>query len=409
MISTREREMLHVGMEALSRHESGKCIRHREHHTMTLRRTKFLSGGILRRCGEIARPRPETESRRKSVHAVAIRSRTRLALLRPGFNLREEHRIAHRLGNLTALNGLRAFIRCVKLHIRPLVEQESGAVLRDAIAAHERDRLTHHIRAMTGVPELAARTEHVGDSHKVHVADGYIFVLLGILAFGEKLNGLIHRSLHRLEHGTALAELLLGFILNCLDLVIYARDVEAKRACCFGGCPHVRQTLRDVLLHLEAKRMARTSLVHANRTAETRTLIADDRLDCGHERCRTHHADTDARLGEDLRDDFGMGKIRNDDAILDRVSADDTGGGNNDVDHGIAGIGELMDELLRLCSTVELAGVGRFDDNHAGTLEAFITGIERDCDVVADLDVRDEASALLDAEHGLFAILPLGH
>jgi len=31
-----------------------------------------------------------------------------------------------------------------------------------------------------------------------------------------------------------------------------------------------------------------------------------------------------------------------------------------------------MDELLRLCSAIELTGVCRLDHNHAGALEAFI-------------------------------------
>ena len=68
-----------------------------------------------------------------------------------------------------------------------------------------------------------------------------------------------------------------------------------------------------------------------------------------------------------------------------------------------------MDEFLRLRATVELARVGRLHHHHAGPLDALIARVERNRDVVADRDVRDEAATLLHAQQRLLALLPLGH
>ena len=63
---------------------------------------------------------------------------------------------------LAALDGLGAFVGRLELGVHPLLAQEAGAVLGDAVAAHQADGLAHHGGAVAGVPQLAGRAEDVG-------------------------------------------------------------------------------------------------------------------------------------------------------------------------------------------------------------------------------------------------------
>ena len=261
---------------------------------------------------------------------------------------------------------------------------------------------------MTGIPELAAGAENVAQRLEIDVAHGHVVLRHRILALGQERGGLFHGGLHALEQFAPLAQLGLGFVLNGFQRVKEARDVEAEGGGGLGRGPHVGQAFGDVLLHLETLHIARTLLVHPRRAAEARALVADHRLDGAHERPRTHHAHAHARLGEHLRDDFRVAETRHDPPFHDVIAAHDARGGHHHVDHRIARVGELMDELLRLRATVELAGIGGLDNDHAAALDAVVAGVGGNGDVVADGDVRDEASALLDANHRLFAFFPLG-
>ena len=80
----------------------------------------------------------------------------------PGAELREEDCRGHGDGELAALHGFGAFVGGFKLRVHPLVGEEAGAILGDAVAAHEADGLAHHVGAVTGVPKLGGGTEHVG-------------------------------------------------------------------------------------------------------------------------------------------------------------------------------------------------------------------------------------------------------
>ena len=145
------------------------------------------------------------------------------------------------------------------------------------------------------------------------------------------------------------------------------------------------------------------------RAAEARALVADHGLDCAHERTGTHHAHANARLREDLRDDLGVREVRHDLSVLDRIAAHDARGGHDDVNHGVARVGKLVDALERLCAAVELAGIRGLHDHHAAALDAVVAGVDGHGHVVGDCDVGDEAAALLDAQLRLLAILPLRH
>ena len=65
-----------------------------------------------------------------------------------------------------------------------------------------------------------------------------------------------------------------------------------------------------------------------------------------------------------------------------------------------------MHQLAGGGATIEGAGVSLFDNHDAGSLNALVTGVNRGGDEVGEAHVGDEASALLDVEHRLFAIFP---
>ena len=70
--------------------------------------------------------------------------------------------------------------------------------------------------------------------------------------------------------------------------------------------------------------------------------------------------------------------------------------------------GELVDQFAGGRAAVEGAGVGLFEDHHAGALDARIVGFDGGGHEVGEPHVGDEAAALLDLEHGLLALVPLG-
>ena len=53
-----------------------------------------------------------------------------------------------------------------------------------------------------------------------------------------------------------------------------------------------------------------------------------------------------------------------------------------------------MDQLLRGCATIKDAGVALFQDDHATTLDAFVTGVHGGGHEIGESDVGDEAAAL---------------
>src|ERR1035437_9836327 len=61
-----------------------------------------------------------------------------------------------------ALQGLGTFVGGFELRIHPLVAEEPGAVLGDAVAAHQADGFAHHAGAVARIPHLTGGAEHVG-------------------------------------------------------------------------------------------------------------------------------------------------------------------------------------------------------------------------------------------------------
>ena len=107
-----------------------------------------------------------------------------------------------------------------------------------------------------------------------------------------------------------------------------------------------------------------------------------------------------ARAAEDGLDDFAVVEVGDDDAVLDGVAADDAAGRDLQIEDGIAGGRELVDELLGRGAAIEDALVGFFEDHDATALDARIVGVDGGGDEVGEGDVGDEAAALVHLQQG---------
>src|SRR5208337_1306279 len=122
-----------------------------------------------------------------------------------------------------------------------------------------------------------------------------------------------------------------------------------------------------------------------------------------------HQTDGNARAAEYGFDDFAVRVVRDDDPVLDRVTADDAAGGHFQVEDRIIRRRKLVDELLGGCATVPNPGVAFFQDDHATAFEAGIIRIHGGGNDVGEAHVGDEAPPLVHLQHGFLSILPFGH
>src|SRR5664280_3129244 len=135
----------------------------REYNPVTVAGEQLRALGVLGALQVLEGPEPE-------FHRVGERAGADIGFARgdgakvdnPRAEKRQEDLVGHGDRDLAALNGLRALIRRLELGIHPLMSEESGAVLGDAVSAHEADGLTHQGGAVTGVPELGGGAEDVG-------------------------------------------------------------------------------------------------------------------------------------------------------------------------------------------------------------------------------------------------------
>ena len=166
--------------------------------------------------------------------------------------------------------------------------------------------------------------------------------------------------------------------------------------------------MQPVFLLLQTEFVARRA-GRAFAAAETAALVKNHRLDGGKQLRGGHQADGDAGAAEDGFDDVAVRIIRDDDAVLDRVPADDAAGRHLEIEDGIVRRGKLVDEFLRRRAAVPNAGVAFLEDDHATALDAFVVRIHGGGDDVGETHVGDEAPALVHLQHRLLAVLPLGH
>ena len=293
----------------------------------------------------------------------------------PLLELREEQFVRHRDGKLQPLHGFRAFVSRFELRIHPFLAEETGAIFRDAVAAHEADGFAHHVRAVAGVPEFARGAKHIGQrvkDGKFHQRIGFQFIGAGQIAFADGLRidfhqfhrlGLFLR--HFLERGATrqifIREPLVFLLFKRIQLVKQPRSVETQRRAGFAGCPHVHEAVQRVFLLLDAQFVTRRA-GRAFAAAETAALIKNHRLDGGKQFRAGHQTDGHARAAEHGLDDFAVRKIRNDHAVLDRVAADDAAGGNFQIEHRIVRRGKLVDEFFRRRATIPNSRIAFFQE-----------------------------------------------
>ena len=105
--------------------------------------------------------------------------------------------------------------------------------------------------------------------------------------------------------------------------------------------------------------------------AKAAALIKNHRLDGGKQFRGSHQADRHARAAEDGFDDFAVRIIRDDDAVLDRVAADDAAGGNLQIEDRIVRGGKLVNEFFRGRAAIPDARIAFLENDHATALDAF--------------------------------------
>src|SRR5262249_49745761 len=130
-----------------------------------------------------------------------------------------------------------------------------------------------------------------------------------------------------------------------IEFVEDARRLEAQRGTGLARSPYVHQPMDDVLLQLETEFVAGRAWVGDGAPGEAPAPVTDDGLDGAEQLGGSHDGDRDARPPEDRLQDFAVAVAGDDHPILDGVAADDAAGRNAEAEDGVAGGGELMDEL----------------------------------------------------------------
>ena len=111
-----------------------------------------------------------------------------------------------------------------------------------------------------------------------------------------------------------------------VEFVEEARGGKAQRGGGLAGGPHIDQPVQRVFALLDALFVADRAGLGALGAAEALALVADDRLDRREQLGRGHQAHRHAGAAEDRFDDFAVVEVGDDDAVLDRVAADDAAG-----------------------------------------------------------------------------------
>ncbi len=234
---------------------------------------------------------------------------------------------------------------------------------------------------MAGVPELGGGADHVGlgvHQNVLHQRIGFQFGATGLLcveskqfkrallAFPERLHlrpSALHAALF--QDGRLL-------LLGRFHLIEEPSRGKAQRGGRFAGGPNVHQPVQRILALLNALLVTDGAGSCALCSAKALALVADDRLDGGEQLGSRHQAHAHASALEDRIEDFAVAVVGNDDAVLDGVAANDAAGRNLEVEDGVAGRGELVNQLFRRSAMVEDALVGLFQDYEATALDARI-------------------------------------
>ena len=138
-----------------------------------------------------------------------------------------------------------------------------------------------------------------------------------------------------------------------IEFVEQSRGGKAQGRGGFARGPDVHQAVQRVLFHLQAILVTGGAQGGGIPPAEPAALVPNHRFDCREQLGGGHQPHRHARAAEHGLNDFAMGEIGDDRAVLDFVAADDATGGNAKIEHRVACRGKLMHEFARRNSAVE--------------------------------------------------------
>ena len=189
----------------------------------------------------------------------------------------------------------------------------------------------------------------------------------------QKLQSLLLFLRQFLECGPAgqflFREPLVFLLFQRIQFVKQPRGGKSQRCARFAGGPNVHQPVQRVFLLLDAQFVARRAR-RAFAAAKPAALVKNHRLDRGKQFGAGHQADRHARPAEDGLDDFAVRIVRDDDAVLDRITADNAAGRNAQVEDRIVGRGKLMNEFFGRRAAVPDAGIAFLQNHHATAFDA---------------------------------------
>ncbi len=146
-------------------------------------------------------------------------------------------------------------------------------------------------------------------------------------------------------------------LLQRIQLVEQPRRRKSQRRARLARGPHVHQPLQRILALLDSQLVAQAAFLDRFRPAEAPALIADHRLHRREQLGRGHQPHRHPRPPEHRLDHLAVAEVRNDHAVLHRISAHNAAGRNLQVEDRIARRGELMHQLLGRRAPVEGAFV----------------------------------------------------
>ena len=289
------RQLLNVRNERAGGQQPADRVGHGEKHAVALALRERATVDVLGRADIGEHPAPQLEPLGQRVKPRAgLGDRKGAQLGGPLLDLGLENLVVHRHADLAALHHFRALVRGLQLRVGPLVEEEAGAVLGDAVAAHQADGLAQHVRAVAGGPQLGRRAEHVADGAQPDVRDERVGLELGnpdlvsrafrLSLQAQELDGFRLGLAQGFHQGAAAAGTLFGeeaasLVLDERELVKSAGGLKAERGSSLARRPHVGEAVNRILLHLDAEVVAGRAGFDAGRAAVAAALVADDRLD----------------------------------------------------------------------------------------------------------------------------------
>src|SRR5512146_229380 len=131
--------------------------------------------------------------------------------------------------------------------------------------------------------------------------------------------------------------------------------------------------MKDILALLKSEIVTQRSRRSLFGSAETSTLMANDRFDRRKELCRRHDGYRHARTLEHRLDHLAVRVVRNDASVLDGVATHDAAGRNLQAEDRVVRGRELVHHLAGCGTAIEDAFVAFFEDHDGAALDALVS------------------------------------